>query len=75
MKKFLLLLVLLCGCTTQPEKPVCPPKPAWRVEEDCPECKGTGKVNYDGSVPWFPKGTYTCPMCGGCGKLDLEIRK
>lgn len=43
-----------------------------RVECDCQECSGTGKVEYDGSIPGLPKGVYVCPMCKGGGKLELE---
>lgn len=45
---------------------------AMRPIVNCSECKGTGKVTYDGSKPGLPKGTFICPICGGEGKLLLE---
>ncbi len=42
------------------------------VEVDCSECKGTGKVTYGKEWPEQFRGTFTCSICGGCGKLMEE---
>lgn len=44
---------------------------------DCEGCNGTGKVTYGPDHPLVKQfgcepGTYTCPYCGGSGKLIEE---
>lgn len=75
-----ILLCFLLGCVTStqvsPDKPII--KNAWK-EVDCSECDGSGSVTYD-LDHWIvvndlgEAGTYTCPICGGGGKLFEEMR-
>ena len=34
----------------------------------CPECRGTGKVDDDGKV-------VDCPECGGTGEVDKDVKE
>lgn len=58
------LVVALTGCARSPKV-----DSRGFTEIDCPECNGTGKVTSTDKSPFFPPGTYNCPMCGGEGKL------
>jgi hypothetical protein len=54
-------------------------EPLKHEEIDCSGCNGTGKVTYGPEHEfvlqgWAEPGTYTCPYCGGSGKLVREIR-
>lgn len=49
-----------------------------RKEIDCSGCEGKGKIYYGPDHPVIQiskekPGYYTCPYCGGSGKLDLEV--
>lgn len=79
------LVILLCfllGCVAATQTDLKPDrvviKNVW-MEVDCDECAGSGKVTYD-KDRWIvvnglgEAGTYTCPMCGGGGKL-FQLKK
>ena len=59
LKMTWLLVPILIGCSAKKE-PVL----------TCDECLGTGKVK-SGIEPFEE---YTCPICGGSGKLVLEVK-
>lgn len=49
-------------------------------ETDCSGCNGKGKVYYGPDHPVIQisgdkPGEYTCPYCGGSGKVAVEIRE